>query len=239
MATDPYKDSPVTVEERYQGAASTSDLTIFGGMVPKDHKAGQGEVVAAAGMAAGRLKPDGKGGYVLLAAHPVTLGMALLRLHSEFSASAKPRKVGREVIEKLAQSIKESDARNNRQNAPGSAMSRAKDEAQRWYTNELRILATRLKSRPEVMAHLTDWAAVKGIAPETVGVAVHYWLSSTCPACDGHGLRYVEHQATRQCHDCGGTGNLPLPDGAGRILRHINYSLDVARGALSKRLRRG
>jgi hypothetical protein len=246
MATQPYDDSPPDVSERYESASCTSDLTVGGGMIPKDHRAGQGDVVAAAGLAGGRLKPDGKGGYILLPPNDASMGMALLRLHSEWAASAKPRRIGPEVVDKLAEDIRRQDKQdrdtadrhNTRYSAPRPAQDRAQEQSQRWYTNEMRLLATRLKSRHDALEQLTMWAAVKGIGSDTTAEALLHWLDPTCHVCNGLGVRHVEHQASRTCNKCHGVGEKDRPDGAMRVLRQIEYALDVARGKLRKRLRK-
>lgn len=227
MATTPYDDSPPTTEERYESATSTSDLTVGGGMVPKDRRAGQGDVVAAAGLAGGRLRPDGQGGYVLLPPNDSSMGMALLRLHSEWSSAAKPRRIGPEVVAKLAEQMRRQDA-----------MDRAQEESQRWYTNEVRLLATRLKSRHDALAQLAQWAAGKGIGHDTAAEALLHWLDPSCPHCNGLGVRHFEHQAARTCHKCHGAGERERPTGSWLVLQKIEYALSVARGKLRKRLRR-
>jgi hypothetical protein len=227
MATAPWQGGPVTVDERYESASNTSDLTVGGGMIPKDHRTSQGDVVLAAGMSESRV------------------GMALLRLHSEWTASAKPRRVDRHGIERLTALIRASDAKAKKSaerrgvtyDEPGSATKRAHDEAHRWYRNELKLLAGRLKTRSLVLEQLCLWGATKGIGPDVVCAAVHHWLDHICPVCDGHGLRYLENQSARQCGECYGTGETPRPEGSGRVLAHIDYVLGVARGSLRKRLR--
>ena len=250
MVTTPWENPAPrpSVDERYEGAANTSDLTVGGGMIPKDHRAGAGDVVAAAGLVGGRLKRMASGDYVLLPPNDSSIGMALLRLHSEWTAAAKPRRVGPEVVEKLADDIKNQDEATYESakrfgpqlpyTSPGSALGRANADAARWYRNELILLANKLKSRSQVVEQLTLWAQIKGIDAETVPAALLHWLSPTCPECDGHGIRFVENQAARQCHRCNG-GELKRTAGVDRVLRQIDYALGIARGRLSQRLRRG
>jgi hypothetical protein len=246
MATTPFDNSPPTTDERYESASCTSDLTVGGGMIPKDVRAGQGDVIAAAGLAGGRLKEDGRGGYVLLPPNDGSMGMALLRLHSEWSAAVKPRRIGPEVVAKLAEQMRQQDAREResakargvRYDTPQSPQERAQDESQRWYTNEVRLLAVRLKSRRDALDQLTQWAHIKGIEPDTAAAALLHWLDPTCPACGGLGIRHMEHQAARSCGKCYGTGERDRPDGAWRVLQQIEYALSVARGKLRKKLRK-
>jgi hypothetical protein len=237
MATTPWEDGPVTTDERYLSSVETSDLTIEGGMIPKDHKSGAADVVGAAGLGVG------------LAPSPRSTGMALLRLHGEWTSALKPRRVGRPVLEVIAARIRAQDlldqqtARRNRAQyaAPKPAMTRAADEAQRWYANELRLLATRLKSRAAVLEQLSLWAAQKGIAPAAVAEGLHYWLDDVCPICDMHGFIKVPDQptlSTMRCKACAGSGKKLFPAAASRVVRHIEYCLDEARGQLRKRLAR-
>lgn len=236
-ATTPWDDTPPTIDERYISATETSDLTVGGGMIPKDHKAGPGLVIGAAGLGVG------------LGVSARSTGMALLRLHSEWTSSAKPRRVERPVIEVIAARIKAQDVleretayRNEKlYEAPGPALTRAHTEAQRWYTNELRLLAVRLKSRAAVIEQLTVWAAQKRIDVDLVPQAVHHWLAETCQVCDGHGfVRMVNEPAlsTKRCDHCHGSGREEIPEGTGRLLKHIDYCLDQARGQLRERLQK-
>jgi len=240
MATAPWEDGPITTDERYLSSVETSDLTIEGGMVPKDHKSGAADVVGAAGLGVG------------LAVSARSTGMALLRLHSEWTSATKPRRVGRQVLEVLVARIKAQDvldketARRARASyvAPKPAVVRAADEAQRWYTNELRLLAVRLKSRASAIQQLNLWAAQKGVDSAMVAAGLHYWLDETCHVCDGHGFMKIPDQpalSAKRCDyaiGCGGTGKARFPTGAERVLRHIEYCLDQARGQLRDRLGR-
>lgn len=231
MATQPWNDEPPDVAERYESASNTSNLTVSAsfGMVGMDEATPQGDTVLAAGLVASNR----------------AIGMALLRLHSEFTASARPKHVGKDVVAKLTEAIREQDrrdeataARNKTQRkAPEPAWRRAQAQVDRWYSNELALLATRLKTRRDVIEKLTAWGALKGIPGESVSLAVTYWLDATCGTCHGHGLRFLEHSAARQCGHCHGSGKEPRPDGVGRVLEAIDDMLNDARGSLRRRLR--
>ena len=232
MATSPHQDSAVTVDERYEAASNTSDMTIGGGMIPKDYKAGPGDVVAAAGMAA---------------SSPARLGLAILRLHTEFTSAPipkrKPLPTAAEIAAKLPLVVLEvKDGRSVRgpDNAKAARLlGELKTEAVKWRANELRLIATRLHGRNEVLTGLIAWGATKGIPAETVAASLYWWLSHTCPVCEGHGIRHLEHQGARQCGECYGTGETRRPEGSGPVLNHVDYALGMARGSLRKRLRRG
>lgn len=227
MATTPYDDSPPTVAERYEAATGTSNLTVFGGMVPDGHSSASGDVVLAAGMSQSRT------------------GMALLRLHSEWAALAKPRRPSALVVEAKVAEFKADDAlrRSRGTYAPiASPTERAASYFERQMASDLRLLAVGLKSRPKVWEHLGAWAAVKGVSPDTVAAALLHWLSPRCHVCEGHGLRKAPNSpalSARQCHKCHGSGELTRPEGTAKVLNYIDDSCQKARESLSRRLRNG
>ncbi len=175
------------------------------------------------------------------------VGMALLRLHGEWDAAAKPKRISKEAMAVLVGVIKQEDGKAKAQaqrkgapyKSPGSATARAGDQAQAWYASELRILAQSLKSRPVVWEQMTYWMGLKGISPDTVAEALNYWLDPICGVCDGHGLRKVEGQpalSARQCYKCDG-GHKRRPHGTGIVLNFIDDCLQKARQSLKARLR--
>lgn len=213
------------ISERYETATHASRILL------EEHRTGAADVLVAAGWS------------------PTRIGMALLRLHSEWTAAAKPKRLSAASVAQLAIMVRRDDnaaqdsatARGVRYEPPKtSAQQRAQAEADKWFANELRLLAIGLKSRATVREQLAPWAAGRGIASEVVAEALLHWLSPTCPHCDGHGLRKVPNSpalSARQCSKCQGTGNKPAPQGSGKVLAHIDYCLGVARGSLTKRLR--
>ncbi|HYD75753.1 MAG TPA: hypothetical protein VEB23_04975 [Ramlibacter sp.] len=197
------------IEEQYQTAGNTSDLTVDA------ERRGAGDVLIAAGWSDSRM------------------GMALLRLHSEWDAAAKPRRMTDAQVRQLAATIPDARGKPN--------MSRARSEAIVWYARELRLLATSLKSRSGVLQQIHAWALLKGISADYVGPALFHWLSPVCPVCDGHGLRKVPDQPAlsgKRCHACGGSGKSARPEGSTRIQNHLDYCVTVARHSLKARLRR-
>jgi hypothetical protein len=222
----PHDSGPITVDERYEVATNTSDLTVGGGMIPPDVRTAQGDVVLAAGMNESRL------------------GMALLRLHSEWQSAAKPRKIDAAAVGRLAEAIRQSDERARESAAkrqvpydrPGPALARAEREASAWYTNELRILANRLKGRALVIEQLTLWGQTKGVPAVTVSRALMHWLAPACQKCDGLGLIYRTNLPVKPC-DCS-HGEAWTTDGEEYVIGHIKYCLGTARRSLGKRLGR-
>lgn len=177
------------------------------------------------------------------------VGMALLRLHSEWTACAKPRRQGRAAIEAIAATIREDDARAKaearRRGAPCKTMPsptlRAQALADRWYVSELRLLAVGLKSRHDVWAQMEIHGKITNTPADVVAAALLHWLSPTCPLCDGHGLRKVPDQpalSARQCHKCHGSGHLPHPSGSARVLSYIDECCQKARQSMKKRFYR-
>jgi hypothetical protein len=159
-------------------------------------------------------------------------GMALLRLHSEYQGAAKPARLGPAQIATLAVQHRDKEGRPNRQKAVA--------EAARWYSNELRLLAISLKSRPTVWAQLLPWSQAKGIPQEQVAQALFHFLDPVCGHCGGHGhykAKDAPALSAKQCRACNGTGTKAIPDGGGRVLSYISHCTSQARQSISKRLR--
>jgi hypothetical protein len=223
------------VTETYECASNTSNLKV------EAEKRGPVDVIAAAGMAQSFDGPPPP--YSRL-----RTGMALLRLHSEFSSAAKPRRMCATSVEAIIRRMQGEDRQaeatarrlGEKFTHPGPVAHRAQREADEWFASELRLLAIGLKSRGAVWDQLTPWAAIKGHNPELVAEALLYWLAPTCRACDGLKLRKVAGQpalSARQCHKCSGTGNAPHPKGTARILGHLDEAVSKARQSLKRRLR--
>lgn len=207
------------VEERYEVACNTSSLKV------EAEKGGSADVMIAAGWNDSRV------------------GMALLRLASEWNSAAKPRRMTDAQVRALA------EANPDDRGKPRTSWARS--EALLWHRKELRLLAVSLKSRASVLEQLTHWAFVKGIDPAVVGPALYHWLAPTCTVCDGLGKRKVAADvllngrsldspklSAKQCHACQGTGHTPHPQGSARVLGHIDYVVQVARQSLKRRLRK-
>lgn len=214
------------IEEQYETASNGSNILTAAGMV--------------------QIVKDGEAPPVYSA---VRTGMAFLRLHGEWDGAAKPKRLDKNAVAVLASIIKAEDAKDKAQaqrkgapyKSPGSAATRAADQAQAWYAGELRILAQTLKSRPVVWEQMSKWAAVKGIPSQTVAEALAYWLNPICPVCDGHGFRKVEGQpalSARQCLKCD-SGKARRPNGTGPVLNWIDDCLMQARKSLKYRLHKG
>jgi hypothetical protein len=225
------------IQEQYETAGNTSDLTV------EADRRGAGDVIVGAGFVT---HVEGAPAW-----SATRTGMALLRLHSEWNAIAKPRRADKQALDAFAARIKGDDERA-RATAEGkgekyaqpksSAAERASTEAQRWYANELRLMANSLKSRAVVWEQIGQWIAIKGIDPEIAAAGLLHWLNPTCAVCDGHGLRKVPNQpalSARQCHKCYGTGHIPHPHGSAKLLSWMDDCVQKARQSLKRRLRPG
>lgn len=137
MAID-IQDRP-DIEERYQTAGNTSDLTV------KADQGGAGDIIIAAGWSSGRV------------------GMALLRLHSEWDSSEKPLKPTPDTIRSLVgtwQRAIPGDAPKTDADGLTIAPHRltnaeAVHHAGAWYIHEVDAVVGKLKSLPSVREEVT------------------------------------------------------------------------------------
>ena len=201
-----------SIEERYGAAITTTSLRLHR---TDEDTTGAVDVLIAAGMS------------------PSALGLALLRLHTEWTAAAKPKRLGPAEIDSLARDHCDQQGRPDR--------GRAKEEAARWYGNELRLLILNLRSRPYVIPRLNAWARSKGISDHAVSAAILHWLDPTCGHCDGHGLMKAPDApvlSAKRCMHCNATGTKQMPNHATPVLSHISRCVSEARTSISRRLRR-
>jgi hypothetical protein len=205
--------------EQYQTATNTSNLKV------DVNRRGAADVMISAGWSSSRL------------------GMALLRLHSEWDSAAKPRRPAEAQISAIAERLKRDDERDRLNSRPLSSRTpwlRARAEADAWYANELRILAVSLRSRAAVWEQLGIWSQHKGISPETVAEALLHWLDPTCPVCEGHGFKKVPGQpslSARRCeHDRCAGGRLMPSFRCFVVLDHIENCTVAARTSLRRNL---
>lgn len=191
-----------TIEEAYESACSTSDL----GVEPDKKK--PVDILIAGGWSDSRI------------------GMALLRLRSEWESSEKPRFPDPYLVAKLGTQLGDHG--------------RAKTLAHTWYTNELKMLRLKLKGLPAVSHQLYLKAERKGIPREIIPQVMAWWLSQTCLACGGHGKTLIPGSPTLSSHDCQvcrGTGKKKLPEGQnGRWLANLmDASVNSAKQSLKNR----
>lgn len=225
-------------EEHYSSAVSTSDLKIDGYQARKPI-----DMVIAAGMNRSRL------------------GMALLRLKSEWDRTPKPTFPPPAVLAKVAAGFTREKSglvryRESVRSAKGRAVDQvvlltppeaAMREAWRWHSNELGLVMGRLKELPNVRAALVHWATDGQPDPDAihlVAAVVLWWLDDTCQTCNGVKWRVAEgtgRTTARACKSCNGTGLEPAPykddharrDRAYNLRDYIGECLHAARGGLA------
>lgn len=214
-------DAPNT-EERYSTATHSSNLRV------QAERSSPADLIIAAGMS------------------PSRLGAALLRLHSEFDSAEQPKRMQREAIEVLAQTLPR---------LPNKAldMKAAHQTAHAWHLHELKILMGKLKTLPAVRVELVAWARKNTMADADKRVAevLIYWLHPVCPVCEGRGKEKIPGTPSlshRDCRDCHGTGETPTPRdpeapdnvayirGSQLLLSHIRGCVHTARASIRTRL---
>lgn len=204
-------DDPVTVDQQYTSAAHSSNLSV------QADRRGDADVMIAAGWSQSRI------------------GMALLRLHSEYDGMPRPRKMTQSAIEAYAMTL---------YGPPALRIKHAQDDAARWYQHELCLMLGRMKSLPSVREQLAIEAA-RFCVDDAAGVAVAvlvWWLDKTCPVCHGQKREVIENTPVLSdtvCPSCRGSGERTLPHGdvGRRVANLIDDSLYAARVSLRMRLR--
>lgn len=213
------------IEEAFTAASNSSDMR-----VEADHR-GDADLIIAAGWS------------------PSRVGMALLRLHSEWDKAEKPRRPTQRQIDLLHQTMpwriteKKDDKEVTVVLTDKDRARMARQQAQDWYMAEMAKLVNKLKSLPSVRAQLVAYVPKWGIAEASVKVpaVIAYWLDQTCHAC--HGLKFQQIQGTpmlgtKVCHVCGGTGYAPVPYGqeGKRVANYMDDCVQRARDSIRKRL---
>jgi hypothetical protein len=181
------------------------------------------------------------------------LGSALRWLLSEWSAAAKPKRAAEDQVKAIADRLRREDAQARMRwgppdpgaQRPGDVMTRARAEAAKWHRNELRILASRLKSRQAVWEKLSPWLAQEGIEPRAAAAVLLHWLDPKCPLCHGQKWQAIHGTpglSSRTCPPpanggCGGTGEARVPHGQdGRKLEnHLDQCAHLSTHTLKTR----
>lgn len=232
--TDDPKHLPPDVEERYNNATNTSNLKVD----PER-----------------RLPADM---LIAMGWSPSRLGAALMRLHSEWDGSEKPRRPTKERIDLIACSLPRIK-NGERKDKDGQMIDNmvldikaARHQAHDWYMHELKILFQKLKTMPAVRQQLLLWAQQRQINdPDNhVGEVLSWWLDHTCPVCECRGKELIPGtpvKSHRDCKECRGTGETRIPwrqndpqyqMESRTMLRHIDDCIATARSALKHRLNR-
>lgn len=170
--------------------------------------------------------------HILIAAgwSQARVGGALLRLHTEYDSAEHPR---------LARAQDFHGTGANREQRQAAAQ-----KAHAFNLHETGLLLGKLKTLPAVRRELELQLTAWGVAePATVGVGVlRWWLSQTCPACEGRKFEVVAGTARlagKMCKACGGAGTSRVPHGeAGkRLANWMDGAVQIARARIAQGLR--
>lgn len=186
-----------SIEERYQTASNAKNLKVSR---LEDRRTGDAEMLIAAGWS------------------PVKLGMALMRLQSEWDGVEHPRRMGEDQMRVLAAKhlANAKTALGEKPLDSKGAMRIAFAESSAWYTNELALMRLKLKTMPMASSMLEDWCRLHGVDPEVGMRGLRWWLDHTCRSCDGRRFEKVPDQPAlshKRCKPCRGTGKILPPDG--------------------------
>jgi len=212
------------VEESYGSAVAASSLKV------EPHRRTAADMVIAAGMNSHRM------------------GLALMRLRTEWDRSAKPLPLAPATIETLAAKLpKVEDGEHAglvREVVDGEERFRlplvvAKEQADAWYEHELKLLLQQLKTLPAVRDALIVWAEGEGLEEgvHLVVAVLLWWLDSRCPVCQGSGKKIIagtggrsSGKACGECRKNPNPGERKVPHG-GRGRKLLAYLNDCRRGA--------
>lgn len=210
------------IEESYQTAGNTSDLTV------EAERRSSGDVLIAAGWSESRI------------------GMALLRLHSEWDASEKPARPTKAAIQALVGTYQSvlPGAKAPEGKAKPLTVGEAHGYASTWYSHEVAMLLGKLKALPAVRLQVSIQALRWGMqdAEGKAAATLRYWLDQTCGGC--HGLKWqpipgAPALSNRPCRACGGSGFAHVPHGqeGKRLANFMDDCVSRARHSMRNRLR--
>lgn len=223
------------VEEAYTSAGNTSDLKVEADV------RNDADVIIAAGWSDSRV------------------GIALLRLRSEWDKAEKPQKPSPQAVKALAESLlmtrrpayvisPERMERHLNSMRASWCQEEARRTAQDWYMREMAKLVNKLKSLPDVRRELIRYVPKWGIQEAAVKVpsVIAYWLDQTCHRCNG--LKFLRAQgapalSTKICPPpreggCGGTGIAPVPyaQEGRRVANYMDECLQKGRDSIRSNL---
>jgi hypothetical protein len=227
-----------SIDEAYQGAVSSSNLR-----VGNDHTLPTpGDMVAAAGMNKHRM------------------GLALLRLQTEWAKSARPLPPTPEDIGRLARTYKTETERPHAGKVKVTRgdqieyilpLRHAKRERWGWHEQETLFALSALRTLPWVRDGMLARARDDGwdVNAQAVAEVLLWWLNPKCPTCQGHKEDVVIGTGRtngRVCHACKGTGlanqgDPPLGRRGQMLAKYIRGCLEAARSELregAQRMRR-
>lgn len=182
------------VEEQYTSAMSTSDLR-----VEADRKC-DADIIIVSGWSQGRI------------------GGALMRLHTEYDGSEKPRLLDfgyfmPDLVRAAAAVAKDGKVSKEEMRR---LKKRAHELANKFNVSQLTVFLSKLKSLPEVRTQVTLELLKRGMKDaEPVAVdLIRWWLHQTCPVCNGTKMQTAEGTGRhngKACPECQGTGKTVSP----------------------------
>jgi len=203
-------DDAISIDEKYTSATHSSNMRV------QSERRGDADVMIAAGWS------------------PSRVGMALLRLHSEYDGVQHPRKMQQAAIEAYAQNLI---------GTPAQRINQAHADAARWHQHELELLLGKLKILPDVREQLTLQADKWGMdKPGHVAASVlMWWLDRVCPVCHGRQFEGIDNTPMLSkivCPVCRGSGEREFPcgDDGRRLAVFIDDCLARARVSIKQRL---
>lgn len=197
------------IEEIYMSATTSSNLRV------EADRHSDADVIIAAGWNQQRI------------------GGALLRLHTEFDASEKPRLATGTQFVPVGKTTKDQRKMAARQ-------------AHAFNMHETGILLGKLKAlrdvRMQVSLQLLKWGIVE-VEQKSVEI-IMWWLQPLCPACNGTKFQVAAgtgRHTGKVCGDCCGTGQQLIPYGqeGRRCANWLDQCVERARSSISSRLRPG
>jgi Zn finger protein HypA/HybF involved in hydrogenase expression len=195
------------IEEMYTSAMTSSNLRV------EADRPGDADVIIASGWNQSRI------------------GGALLRLHTEWDSSEKPRMAAPEQFLSVGKTTKEQRAHAARQ-------------AHALNLHEMGLLLGKLKALPDVRLQMTlqllKWGSQD--AEQKSAEIIRWWLSQACPACGGTKFQVVEgtnRHGSKACKVCAGTGKRAIPHGqeGRRAANWMDQCVERARASIQRRLR--
>lgn len=169
------------IEEAYTSAMATSDLRV------EAEVRGDADVIIASGWSQMRI------------------GGAILRLHTEFDSTPKPRMLEAEYFLPPGKATKDQRKHANKQ-------------AHEFNLNQMGLFLERLKAlsdvRGQVVLQLVKWS-VEDAEAKAVEI-IRWWLHQCCPVCNGTKFQVVEGTGRhngKACRECHGTGKREAPHG--------------------------
>lgn len=213
-------DEKRTVEEAYTSAMTTSNLRV------EADRTGDGDVIIAAGW------------------NQVRIGGALLRLHTEFDASEKPRMASWEAFYPGIQATATAGGAKPTKEDREKLKLKAHQMALEYNLHEMGLLLGKLKALPDVRMQTTLQLLKWGFEDaESKAVQIlRWWLAQNCQVCQGTKFQVVQgtnRLSNKACKACAGTGLRAIPHGqeGRRCASWLDQCVERARASIQSRLR--